>query len=224
MQLTETTMQVLRNYASINPNIVITEGNTLKTISEARNLLSSSTLDVEFPLTFGVYDLNEFLSVLSLVDQPSLHFEENYVVVGDFVGTSRIKYFYSDLEVLTKPAKDVKMPSTDVSFTLTQSTLSKVRKASSVLGHTEMSITVNDNVLRLSVLDNNDKTSNAFSIDVDGTFEQEDFNFIFDIRNLKMIDGDYQVNISSKLISHFVNKETSVEYWCALEKSSSYGE
>jgi len=224
MQLTETTMQVLRNYASINPNIVITEGNTLKTISEARNLLSSSTLDVEFPLTFGVYDLNEFLSVLSLVDQPSLQFEENYVVVGDFVGTSRIKYFYSDLEVLTKPAKDVKMPSTDVSFTLTQATLGKVRKASSVLGHTEMSITVNDNVLRLSVLDNNDKTSNAFSIDVDGTFEQEDFNFIFDIRNLKMIDGDYQVNISSKLISHFVNKETSVEYWCALEKSSSYGE
>ena len=213
MQLTETTMQVLRNYASINPNIVITEGNTLKTISEARNLLSSSTLDVEFPLTFGVYDLNEFLSVLSLVDQPSLQFEENYVVVGDFVGTSRIKYFYSDLEVLTKPAKDVKMPSTDVSFTLTQATLGKVRKASSVLGHTEMSITVNDNVLRLSVLDNNDKTSNAFSIDVDGTFEQEDFNFIFDIRNLKMIDGDYQVNISSKLISHFVNKETSVEYW-----------
>jgi len=224
MQLTETTMQVLRNYSSINPNIVITEGNTLKTISEARNLLSSSTLDVEFPFTFGIYDLNEFLSVLSLVDQPRLQFEENYVVVGDLVGTSRIKYFYSDLEVLTKPAKDIKMPSTDVSFTLTQDTLSRVRKASSVLGHTEMSISAKDNVLCLSVLDNNDKTSNAFSIDIAGTFTEENFNFIFDIRNLKMIDGDYDVNISSKLISHFVNKQTSIEYWCALEKTSSYGE
>lgn len=71
MELSEQTMQVLKNYASINGNIVISEGNQVKTISEAKNVLSSASLDVEFPQTFGIYDLNEFLSVLSLVDTPT---------------------------------------------------------------------------------------------------------------------------------------------------------
>jgi len=77
--------------------------------------------------------------------------------------------------------------------------------------------------MALSVIDNNDNTSNAFSIDVDGTFESTNFSFVFNISNLKMIDGDYDVGISSKLISHFVNKETGIEYWVALEKTSTYG-
>ena len=87
-----------------------------------------------------------------------------------------------------------------------------------------MSVSHDGTAIVLSVIDNNDKTSNVFSIAVDGNTESENFNFVFNISNLKMIDGDYEVSISSKLISHFVNKSTSVEYWCALEKSSTYGE
>ena len=49
------------------------------------------------------------------------------------------------------------------------------------------------------------------------------FKFILDIENLKILPGDYEVNISSKLISHFVNKEKGVQYWVALEKTSNYG-
>lgn len=224
MEFSDTTLQVLKNFATINPNVVITEGNTVRTVSEAKNVLSTSVLDVEFPQTFGIYDLNEFLSVLSLVDSPRLKFEESYVVVGDGSGRSRTKYFYSDIENLTRPKKDITMPESEVNFVLDRETLSRIRKASSVLGHTEMSVSSSDNVLSISVLDVNDRTSNAFSIDVDGDFGDEPFNFIFDIRNLKMIDGDYDVEISSKLLSRFVNKELNLSYWVALEKSSKYGE
>ena len=224
MELTEKTMQVLKNYASINPNIVIQEGNVLKTISEAKNVLSSVELDVTFPKTVGIYELNEFLSVLSLVDQPRLKFEDDYVLVSDTSGRSRIKYFYSDIDMLTTPAKDIVMPESQVNFALDGATLSSIKRAASVLGHAEMSVRAVNGAVSLSVIDNNDKTSNAYSIDVDGTFEQPDFNFIFNISNLKMIDGDYQVGISNKLISHFVNVESGVQYWCALEKTSTYGE
>lgn len=224
MEFSENTLQVLKNYAAINPNVVINEGNIVRTVSEAKNLLSTTKLDVEFPKTFGIYDLNEFLSVLSLVDSPRLKFEESYVLVGDGSGRSRIKYHYSDIDNLTKPTKDIKMPETDVSFVLDNETLTRVKKASSVLGHTEMSVSSNDNVLSISVLDVNDRTSNVFSIDVDGDFGDESFDFIFDIRNLKMIDGDYDVSISKKLLSRFVNKEMDLSYWVALEKSSKYGE
>src|SRR5210317_231107 len=222
MELTENTLQVLKNYATINSNIVIEEGNTLRTISEAKNLLAKSEVDVNFPRTFGVYDLGEFLNVLGMMDSPSLKFEKDYVLINDGSRRSRVKYFYSDPEFLTRPTKDLIMPEGfDVTFTLDRSTLSRIKRASSILGHTEMSLTRDGDTLVLSVIDNNDETSNAFSIDVDGeTNVESDFNYVFNINNLKMIDGDYTVNISSKLISQFVNKESSNTYWIALEKSS----
>lgn len=223
MELTEQTLDVLKNYASINSNIVITEGNVVKTVSEAKNVLSSSTLDVNFPCTFGLYDLNEFLSTLSLVDQPRVKFDDNFLTISDQSNRSRVRYYYSDPQNLTSPSKDIIMPEAEVKFTLDRSTLGRIKRAASVLGHSEMSVSCNNGSIVLSVIDNNDKTSNAFSIDVDGTFVDENFDFIFNISNLKMIDADYDVEISSKLISHFVNTESGIEYWVALEKKSTYG-
>jgi hypothetical protein len=204
--------------------VVINEGDEIKTISEAKNVLSSAKLDVQFPKTFGIYDLSEFLSVLSLVNSPRLTFEDNYVLVGDSSGRTRIKYFYSDIDILTVPSKDIVMPECEVSFSFDKETLSRVKRAASVLGHNEMSLTVVDDVLVLSVIDQNDKTSNVFSIDVDGTYNDPNFSFVFNISNLKMVEDDYRVDISSKLISHFVNDESGIQYWVALEKSSTYGE
>jgi hypothetical protein len=223
MELKDSTLSVLKNYASINPNIVIQQGNTIKTMTEARNVLSSATLDEDFPQEFGIYDLNEFLGVINLVGEPRLAFEQDYVVVTDSSNRSRVKYFFSDPEMLTTPTKDVKMPPADVSFILDQDTLNRIKRAASTLGHSELSITGKDGVLSLSVIDSQNATSNAFSIDVSGEFAGDNFNFIFNIANLKMIPGDYEVGISSKLISHFVNKEVGIQYWIALEKTSEYG-
>lgn len=224
MELNDSTVQVLKNFSSINQNIVFQPGNTVRTVSEAKNIMCKATLDTEFQQQFGVYDLSEFLNVVSLVDQPRLKFEPDYVVVGDSSGVSRAKYFFSDPSMLTSPSKDVKMPDPEVTFTLSSQTLSKVKRAASVLGHTEVSISVVDKVLSLSVVDSNNTTSNTFSVDVDGDYQDSNFNFIVNIENLKLVPGDYKVEMSSKLISHFVNLQTPIEYWIALEKTSFYGE
>jgi hypothetical protein len=224
MELTEKTLTVLKNYATINPNVVINNGNVIKTISEAKNVLSSAEVDVEFPKQVGIYDLSEFLSVLSLVDSPRLSFEDNNFLISDGSGRTRIKYFYSDIDMLTVPSKDIVMPECEVTFSLDRETLTRVKRAASVLGHTEMSLSVVNDVLQLSVIDQNDKTSNVFSIDVDGEYKDPNFNFVFNIANLKMVDDDYRVDISSKLISHFVNEISGIQYWVALEKTSTYGE
>ena len=223
MQLTDTTLQVLKNYATINPNIVINEGSTLRTVSEAMNVLSSTEIDMTFPTTFGIYDLSEFLSVVSLVNSPDLVFHDDHVMIIDGSGRSRIRYYYSSIDILTSPKKEIIMPESEVKFFLDRDTLSKIKRAASVLGHTQMSLSSSaSGVLCLSVIDSSDETSNVFSIDVDGTFERT-FNFVFNISNLKMIEGDYDVSISSKLISHFANREIPVQYWVSLEKSSTYG-
>jgi len=226
MELTTSTLEVLKNFASINSNLVFNNNNVVKTVSENRAVFSTAILDVSFPETFGIYDLNEFLSTLSLLDDPRLKFDEKYLVISDGSGRTRIKYFYSDVDNLTHPTNDVIMPETEVNFTLDRETLMKIKRATAVLGHSEMSVTSSNGVLSLNVIDNNDESSNAFSIDVDGSFdiEKPNFKLIFNVSNLKMIDGNYEVGLSSAHVSHFINKETGTQYWVALEKHSSYGE
>ena len=224
MELSENTLNILRNFSSINQNILIKTGNNIKTISEARNVVATADVTESFEKDFGIYDLNEFIGVMGLVDTPSLKFEDDFVIVSDSSGRSKVKYFYAAEETLTSPAKDVNMPDGDVKFTLDNDTLNKLKKAASTLGHNEVSIKANDGILSLSIVENQNATSNAFSIDIDGEFKQDAvFNFIISISNLKILPGDYDVEISSKLITQFKHKEMPLKYWIALEKTSTYG-
>jgi len=224
MELSDATLSVMKNFSGINQNILIRSGNQIKTISEARNVLASAQVTESFPNDIGIYDLNEFIGVLGLVDTPNLQFEDEYVRVSDSSGRSRVKYFFSSEDTLTVPQKDIKMPDPEVTFTLDNDTLNKIKKAASALGHEEVLRSSQYGVLNLSVVDTQNATSNAFSIDVDGDYpEGATFNFVLSISNLRIIPGDYEVKISSKLISEFANKSIPVKYWIALEKSSTYG-
>jgi len=224
MELQDGTLQVLKNFSGINQNILIKQGSTLRTISEARTVLARAAVKEQFPKDFGIYDLNEFIGVLGLVDTPRLKFEDDYVMIGDSTGRSKVKYFFSAEETLTTPQKDITMPDTEVKFVLTNDTLNKLKRAAAALGHSEVSISNKNGVLSLSVVETQNSTSNTFSIDVDGEFNQDaTFNFVLNIANLKILPGDYDVEISSKLITQFSHKETDVQYWIALEKTSTYG-
>ena len=224
MELNSTTIDILKNFSSINNNLMVKQGNVINTISDARNVVASAALQEEFPQKFGIYDLNEFIGVLSLVTGPNLKFEENHVLVGDATGRSKIKYFFSPEETLTSPSKDITMPDADVKFTLDNDTMSKIKRAAATLGHEELTISPKDGSLVLSVVDNSNSTSNAYSIEVGGEFPQDSvFNFVISISNLRVLPGDYEVSISSKLISEFKHKEMNVRYWIALEKSSTFG-
>ena len=224
MELSDRSLQVLKNFSGINPNIIIRSGNTIRTMGEARNILATASVDESFPKDFGIYDLNEFIGVLSLVDQPRLRFEDEYVLIGDSTGRSKVRYFFSSEETLTAPSKDIEMPSPEVSFVLTNDTLNKLKRAASTLGHDQVSITGKDGVLSLSVVDSENSTSNTYSIDIDGEFKPDaQFNVIMNISNLKILPGDYEVQLSSKKISQFKNKEVNVTYWIAIHSSSTFG-
>ncbi len=224
MELSNRTVEILRNFSTINPNIVVNGGNVLKTMSIAKNIVSRAEIDESFPNTFGIYDLSEFLSVLSLVDRPSITFGENFCTVSDGSGLSSVKYFYSDPEMLSAPKKDIVMPECEVKFLLTNETLSKIKRASSALGYENISIRPNGNTVEITVVDTDDSTSNSFSVLVEGQFpEGTDFNFIMGVNNMKLLGEDYEVSISTKLISHFKSITSNTQYFIALEKSSTYG-
>ncbi len=224
MEFSDNTMTIFRNFSDINQNILVKEGNILKTISEARNVLASAELEDTFPKCFGVYDLSEFIGVTNLVDKPNLSFEDEYLTISDSTGRSKIKYFYSSMDTLTTPSKDITMPEAEVTFKLESAVLDKIKRAASTLGHSEVSITDSGGSINISVVDTKNPTSNVFSIDIAGEYpEDTKFNFILNISNLKIIPDDYEVEMSSKLITQFFNPRMKVSYWIALEKSSTFG-
>jgi hypothetical protein len=222
MNITNDTLKVLKNFATINPNIVIKPGGQLKTISEAKNIMAIADGTDDFPTEFGIYDLNEFLSVSNLVQDPNFDFQDKNVKITS--GGNTVTYFFSEPEILTSPSKEITMPDTEVGISITQEVLSQVRKAAAVLGHTEMSIKGSGGKVTLSVVDSSDATANSFDIELNDNNDcTEEFNFIVNINNLKLIEGDYFVNISSKLISQWTCSSMAVKYFIALEKASTFG-
>ena len=218
--LSEDTINVLKNFATINPNLVFTPGQKVKTISEAKTIMAQADIVEDMPREFGIYDLNEFLSVYNLVEQPSLEFEDKSVLING-ANNQVVRYFFSETEILTTPQKDIQMPDAELGFTLTEEILNQIRKAAAVLGHTELSLKGDNGVITASVVDTKDNTSNSFSYELDRDNAcVESFNFIVSIPNLKLLPGDYFVSISSKLISNWVNSNYPIEYFIALEKNS----
>ena len=220
MNISNETMEVLKNFASINPNLVFQPGQTLKTISEAKNIMAVAETVEDFP-EFGVYDLNEFLSVLNLISTPTLSYVSNLVKIESDV--SKVKYFFSDKEILTTPQKDITMPDAEFGVEISADIISQIRKAAAVLGHSELSISGEDGIIKLAVLDSKDSSANVFEMNLDADNScKNKFNFILNIPNLKLLDGDYFVTISSKLISQWTNSNYPINYFIALEKSSEF--
>lgn len=221
MNLSSETLSVLKNFSAINSNIVIRPGQTLKTMSEAKNIMASANVQETFPNEFGIYDLNEFLSVVGMFDNPTLNFDSDMKFVSIVDGKRSVKYFFSDTSILTTPSKDITMPPCELKFNLSADDLSALRKAASALGVSDVVVSNNS----ATVTDVKDSTSNSFSVDLDVTSDPgEPYSFVFNINNFKLLTGDYEVQVSSKLISHFKNQDTNVEYYIALEKSSTFGE
>ena len=114
MKLSEKTLTVLKNFAGINNSILVKEGNQLRTISVAKNILAEANIDEEFPRQFGIYDLNQFLNGLSLHQDPDMDFtEESYLTIRE--GRRRVRYFFADPQVIISPPdKQINLPSEDV--------------------------------------------------------------------------------------------------------------
>ena len=223
MNISNETIDVLKNFAAINPNIVINPGQVLKTISEAKNIMAVADIQEDFPQSFGIYDLNEFLSVISLIDSPDIDFDSKYATIKS--PTSSVKYYLSEQEILTTPQKDITMPECEFGVSITEDQLSQLKKAAAVLGHSELVISGEGGNITATISDERDATANTFSFDLDSDNEcKNDFKFIINIANLKLLPGDYYVSISSKLISNWTNvsRTAPVNYFIALEKTSEF--
>ena len=221
MKLSDNALAILKNFAGINNSILVKQGNKLRTISVAKNILAEAEIKEDFPRDFAIYDLNQFLNGLSLHQDPDLDFnQDSYLSIKE--GKRRVKYFFADPNVIiAPPEKEITLPSQDVCFQLDSVTLDKLIKAAAVYQLPDMSAIGGNGVVKLVVRDKKNDTSNEYAIVVGET--SDDFEFNFKVENIKIIPGAYEVVVSSKLLSQFTNTQHNLKYYIALEPDSTFG-
>ena len=220
MKLSDSTLTVLKNFAGINNSILVKEGNQLRTISVAKNILAEADIPEDFPRDVAIYDLNQFLNGLSLHQDPNLDFtEDSHITIKE--GRRRVKYFYADPQVIIAPPdKEINLPTQEVCFQLESTSLEKLVKAAAVYQLPDLSVIGANGEITMVVRDKKNDTSNEYAVNVGET--DSNFEFNFKMENIKIIPGAYDVVISSKLLSEFTNTQYNLKYFIALEPDSTF--
>lgn len=217
MKLSKETVALFKNFAGINSNLLLKNGNKLATISGQKNVMADVTVTETFP-DFGIYDLNEFLGAMSLFEDPDLDFQDKYVSIRQ--GSSNIKFYAADASVLTAPQKAITFPDAEINFNMSAAMLNMISKTASVLRASDVSIVGDGSTITVVVGDKKNATGNSFSESV-GTTDKT-FKVNLKVENLKMLPGDYAVSISSKKISRFKSPSTDLVYYVAVEADSTF--
>ena len=218
MKLSKDTIAIIKNFAGINSNLLLKQGNKLSTISSQKNVMADVTVTETFP-DFGIYDLNEFLGAMSLFDDPELEFSDKVCKITQ--GNMSIKYYAADASVLTAPTKAITFPEAEINFELSNQMLTMVQRTASVLKASDVSVVGEDGKITLVVGDKKNATGNSFSEPV-GTTDKS-FKVNLKVENLKMIPGDYTVSVSSKKISRFKSTTNGdLVYYVAVEADSTF--
>jgi hypothetical protein len=221
MKISSETLTVLKNFSTINTGISVDPGLPLRTVSSQKNILAEAKLVEEFDTAFAIYDLNQFLATVSLFENPDFDFGEKSVTISS--GKNKSKYFYTDKSmIITPPDKDLSplLADAEIKFTVTQGQIAEVLRAASILAAPEVAVvgSIGESIT-LTAFDSKNSTSNTFDVDVD-TESTANYKMIFRTENLKMVAGDYDVEITSKGISRWSGKKAT--YYITTEQASNY--
>jgi len=221
MNISPETLDILRNFSSINSGLTVKEGNELKTVSAMKNIFARAVVSENFDKEHSIYDLSEYLGAVSLFDSPNFEFNAEKVTVSE--GENSVQYYYADPQMVISPQKDITMPEAEISFDIDEGILDSLLKASSVLSLPDMVLSSDGSTVVLTVKDKKNSTSNTFSKTV-AQGNGSTYEMFLRMENIKVIPGDYTVFVSSKGVAQFTNRKLALEYFIALEPDSNYNE
>lgn len=216
MQISKETIDILKNFAGVNSNILIRKGKTLATISTAKNIFAKADVAEDFPEEVAIYDLNSLLALLTLMENQDVEFGDKSLTISKDNG--KFEYFYSSPSVIVAaPDKSIEVDN-HYQFKLTAEDVNMVMKAAGITGAPTITISSDGTTVTLTIGDKKNDTANTYK-KVIGTSEH-----IFDchmaVENFKVIPNSYTVTISKKKAFHFKHETKALEYFIAMEPDS----
>ena len=218
MKLSKETLAIFKNFADINSNIVLKEGNRLLTISNGNTIVGEAAIVEEFPQEFGIYDLNEFLGALSLFEDPEIEFSNKYLNITD--GNNSIIYYGADTSVLKTTNGAKSFPEPEAQFNLSVNALNQIKRVAAILKSEDFYIYGDGNQIVIGVGDKSNPTANTFK-SVVGTTDKH-FKINVKVSNLVIMPGNYVVDISSKKILQLRSNDANLKYLIVAELDSKF--
>lgn len=214
MKLSEATLGTLKNFSTINHGVVLNSGNIQRTWSVDKSIMVEAELDESFPNTFGIYDLNQFLGNITTLNDPDLTFTEDCVTMND--NQMNIKYRACDSTLISSPPnKSLVLSNPDVTFDLSQASLTKILKLAAMNGLLNISVIGENGKLKIQAHDKTNDKSNEIFTELD-VWNGNDFICTFRAENIKVIPDDYTVSIKLNAFSHFKSKTRNLSYFITL--------
>jgi hypothetical protein len=217
MKLSKETVNIFKNFATINTNLLLTPGSKVTTKSAKKTITGNVTVVEDFPIEFGIYDLNEFLGALALFESPDLEFYDKYVIIKE--NSDQIKVYKAEKGVLVYQEKEITFPEVYVDFTLPSNVLSNIQRTSAVL-HAEVLTVIGKDGQLIVQVGKQKQEANSYQ-NVIGTTDKT-FKANMLIEHFKMVPGDYQVTLSARKISRFQSATTDLVYHVAVEADSTF--
>lgn len=225
MKLSDNTLTVLKNFGNINQGILFKKGKTLRTVSTGKNILAKATIPDDIPSDFGIYDLNEFLSVVSLhKNDLELEFDDKNVVISGQKGRSKTKYRFCESNmIIVPPEKELQMPDPEISITLSESDFKWILDSANVLGSPQIAIQSDGDIVKVVTLDVSNDASHTQALELETEGSGNKYRMIFKTENIqKILSGGYEIKVSSKGIAHFKNTKFPIEYYITTEVGSTF--
>ena len=220
MQLSKDTVDILKNFSAVNTNLVIKPGKSFSTVSPSKDFMAEYTGADDFTKKVCIFNLNEFLSVISAFGTPDIELHDNFAVISE--GKQKVKYFYAAEHLLVSPQKTINMPPSDVDFKITGSQLQRIQKMSGILSVDDVSFIGDGKTIIARVGDPKNTTGNQFDVELD-TPTDKSFSIHFKMEKIsKLYSGEYDVSISSKKISKFNHCEKKLTVFIAVESDSQF--
>lgn len=216
MKLSDNALSVLKNFASINSGVVLKAGKTQKTISPEKSILVEATLEDDIPNEFGIYDLNQFLSVITSLKNPELTFSKDSVVLKDDDNFAVTYRGCSSNLIITPPEKELVLKDITTKFSLANATSQKLIKVASMINLPNLSVIGKGGELLLKIHEKANDTSND-GVQKIGEYAGKDFSATFKTENLKLLPDDYNVEVQAGAFAKFTNQNNNLTYFIALE-------
>lgn len=215
MNMSKHTMLILKNFSGINKHMRINSGNVLTIFNLNFPLFARAEVEDFFPKTLSIYDLNQWLSTLSLFEDPDIEYADKLMTISS--GKMSAKYRYCSPSVTAdQPINPPSVEDTLFSFNLNKEQLAEILKASSVLGLKEVEFSSNG----IRCL-NSDDAGNA--IDNEYVTAIEQLNLESDmskpvkikVEALKLLSLDYDVSVTERFVK-FSSEESKLDYYAGI--------
>lgn len=219
VRLSPETIEILKNISTINNSIKFKQGTRLRAMSNSNSVFIDAEIKETIPEDFAIYELSKFLNVLALpnLKDAELIFDDKEYVTIQSNGT-KIVYYFTEESFVVYPDKEITLPSVDLTTSLEQDDIENFLRAASALNHKLLVFSVKDEKVTLVATTPEIDTSNDYEVELGEAEGAIDGDYKIRVEHLKILPGDYEVEICAKGIAKFSHKTRELIYYVGLER------